>query len=235
MAGSTNADILLRAEDALEYNGIKLVVPMQVYSPAEDTDLCIEYLIEWAKKAPQAPRILEIGIGPGSISLVLARKLVDLQKSPHFIGIDINPLAIKTSRFNIHLNGLDDAFRILQGDLFDPILQNSTDIELSSAFDLIIFNPPYLPGDEEIINDENRQPVDAAWEGGHEGDELLLSFLLLIPQFLKLTGDLYFVSSSCVDQSRILELLQTHHMKIIDRKITHIFFEDIILYHIQQA
>jgi release factor glutamine methyltransferase len=234
MTGSPIDRVILRAEDALEYNGVLLTIPSQVYSPAEDTDLCLKSLIEWAKNAPNNPRILEIGIGPGTLSLALSRTLQNLQKSPQLIGIDINPIAIETARFNAQLNSLDHNFTILQGDLFTPLLHNPTDLNLNSPYDLIIFNPPYLPGEEEIISDDNRQPIDAAWDGGREGDEILLAFLPFVPQFLKSTGDLYFVSSSCVDQTRILATLNAQYLKIIEKKITHIFFEDIILYHVRK-
>ncbi len=44
------------------------------------------------------------------------------------------------------------------GDLFDPVDDEK--------FDLILFNTPYLPTDEEeIIDDE----LEAAWNGGKDG------------------------------------------------------------------
>ena len=46
-------------EDAISYNELMFVIPEQVYSPAEDTDLCVKILLDWADHQSESPRILE--------------------------------------------------------------------------------------------------------------------------------------------------------------------------------
>ena len=58
-------------EDAISYNELMFVIPEQVYSPAEDTDLCVKILLDWADHQSESPRILEWN-SPGTLSLLLA-------------------------------------------------------------------------------------------------------------------------------------------------------------------
>ncbi len=84
-------------EDAISYNELMFVIPEQVYSPAEDTDLCVKILLDWADHQSESPRILELGIGPGTLSLLLADYLAKNGLIPQIIGSDINPLAVEVA------------------------------------------------------------------------------------------------------------------------------------------
>ncbi len=119
----------------------------------------------------------------------------------------------------------------LEGDLFFPLTKLPSTVLSTPSFNLIIFNPPYLPSEEEIINHSNRQPIDAAWDGGNTGDELLLRFLTEVPKYLASAGEIVFVSSSLVDQTKLLEALETQGFSLIQTEKIHIFFEDILCYH----
>jgi HemK-related putative methylase len=220
-------------KDAIIYHDIQLVLPSQVYSPAEDTDLCIQGLLEWAGKISIPPHILEIGSGPGTLSLILARFLIIKGLDPHIWGIDINPHAVEVAQFNNHLNHLENYCQFILGDLFAPLKQKQKLMIFPKFFDLIFFNPPYLASEDDVISQKNRQPIDAAWEGGSKGDEITIQFLESCVPFLKKKGDIFFVSSSLIDQSRILNYIDRLHFKTITTKHQHIFFEDILLYHLQ--
>ena len=78
--------------------------------------------------------ILEIGAGTGIISLYCANQGAEVVCS------DINPYAIKLIKKNIqeNKNQLLGSIQVRKGDLFNIIKSNE-------QFNIIIFNPPYLP------------------------------------------------------------------------------------------
>ena len=92
--------------------------PCQVYSPEADT-----FLLARAARAEvkAGDRILEVGTGSGYIAAELVQ-ICDV------VATDINPHAALCARER----GVD----VLRGDLFSGI---------RGTFDLILFNPPYLP------------------------------------------------------------------------------------------
>jgi release factor glutamine methyltransferase len=220
------------ANDAILYYDLQFVFSDQVYAPSDDTDLMVKHLMEWIHNQQKNPKILEIGSGPGTLSLILADQLVKKDLIPIIVGIDINPEAVAVANFNAVLNHLEAYCSFIEGDLFNPLITLQSEDPKAPPFDLIFFNPPYLPGDEELINSENRQLIDSAWEGGPIGDEILLRFLTNVTQFLIPQGEIYIISSSIVEQDGILACIQQNRLKVVEIDKIHIFFEDIILYHL---
>ncbi|MHA1777009.1 MAG: hypothetical protein DRO88_02865 [Promethearchaeia archaeon] len=228
----------LDARNAIEYFNLQLVIPNQVYSPSDDTDLSIFFLKKWIQTIEQSPftskkdktvRIFEMGIGSGVLSLYLTSRLIQKGYIPEVIGVDINPIAVETANFNAELNHLSEKMTFLQGEFFNPLLSDSE--RNFTPFDFIISNPPYLAGEPQVINEENKQPIDYAWEGGLNGYEVTLDFLDQVDPFLASPGDFMLISSSNVDQNPIITRLEELDIKIIEILRTHKFFEDILLYH----
>ena len=101
--------------------GVKISLP-DVYEPAEDSFLMVRAAIAEVRKSDY---VLEIGTGSGIVSMCL----MDRAK---VVATDINPHAVKSAR----LNGVE----VIRTDMFGGI---------GGKFDLIIFNPPYLPASED--------------------------------------------------------------------------------------
>jgi release factor glutamine methyltransferase len=212
----------LNSVHSVELYGLTLKIPDQVYFPSDDTDLLIEYLQNMPLE--DGAQILEIGSGSGAVSLWLASKIHNRQMRCKIQCIDINPLAIATGKINAQLNSLDEFISFLEGDLFSPL-------QSGMKFDIIIFNPPYLPQEPDIIIAGNQQPIDHAWNGGEKGLEILSRFLRDAIEFLKFQGDLMFISSSLADQDELFKNLKKYNYSIKTTAKKHIFFEDIILFH----
>ncbi len=221
--------------EIIEYFGINMAIPEQVYSPHDDTDLISEFMLEWINKFEipkenldiKPIRILEIGYGPGTISLLIILNFLKKKVNFFHAGTEISPLAVETANFNAKLNQLENFVNLLEGNLFEPLNTN----ELNEHYDLILFNPPYLQSEPDIINDSNRQLIDLAWDGGPSGNEVLLEFLNNVSQYLKQNGEILFITSSLVNQKPIQHTLEIQNVKILEQRTKHIFFEDIILYH----
>ncbi len=221
--------------EIIKYFGINMAIPEQVYSPHDDTDLISEFMLEWIKKFDSTKenlrlkpiRILEIGYGPGTISLLIISHLLKNKVNFYHAGTEISPLAVETANYNAKLNKLESLVNFLDGNLFEPLNTK----ELNKPYDLILFNPPYLPSEPDIINESNRQLIDLAWDGGSSGNEVLLEFLNHLSPYLRNNGEILFITSSLVNKKAIEQALETQNIQILEQKTKHVFFEDIILYH----
>ncbi len=102
---------------------------------------------------------------------------------------------------------------------------------MRNSFNIIIFNPPYLPSSEIINENVIKKNIDYSWNGGIEGYEILLRFLRKAKKYLNLkkTHRIYCITSSRTDlfelNKKINELGYIN--EIVEKK--HIFFEDILL------
>ncbi len=222
-----------------EYFGISLVVPPEVYGPMEDTDLAIRFLRDWIQNFIESPRskdfkektnplrILEMGSGSGVLSLYVISRLTRENIEIYHAGIDINPIAVETAEYNSNLNHYQSITNFYRGDLFSPLTTNLQ----RQPYDLIIFNPPYLASESNIINSTNRKWIDLSWEGGEHGNEVTLEFLHQLSPFLSPHGEFFYITSSHVEQSQIREMLSSLHLKIQKRYEKKVFFETIWLYH----
>ncbi|MFQ6051356.1 MAG: HemK2/MTQ2 family protein methyltransferase [Candidatus Hydrothermarchaeota archaeon] len=147
------------------YKGITFEVWDDVYMPQEDSLMIVDSL-EKLEISPKT-KILEIGTGCGIISVFASRF------SEKIIATDINPRAIYCAKINAK-----NKVKFLVGDLFDPI---------KGKFDLIIFNPPYLP---------SGTCDHVSWTGGNKGREMIDRFIMESPEHLKKGGKILFVHSS---------------------------------------
>ena len=221
--------------EIIKYFGINMTIPEQVYAPHDDTDLISEFILEWINKFEipkenlniKPIRVLEIGYGPGTISLLIISNFLNKKVNFFHTGTEISPLAVETAIYNAKLNQLENFVRFMEGNLFEPLNTN----EMNEPYDLILFNPPYLQSDPDIINKSNRQLIDLAWDGGPSGNEVLLEFLNHLSPYLKKNGEIVFISSSLVNQKAIQHALEIQNLKTLEQRTKHIFFEDIILYH----
>jgi release factor glutamine methyltransferase len=117
---------------------------------------------------------------------------------------------------NVKLNNRDN-IRIIESNLFENI---------DSKYDLILFNTPYLPVDEEEHVDDD---YTKAWDGGHDGRKVIDSFLKEAKDYLKERGIIQLVQSSLSDNDKTLKILQEEGFEAEITAVEHIFFEDITL------
>ncbi len=132
----------------IRYKNTVIKTAPSVYEPSEDSFLLAEAALAEIKGRE---RILEVGCGSGIISAVIKASTKAI-----VAGIDINPHAAACTR----LNGVE----AIIGDLLSCI---------KGKFDLIIFNPPYLP----TLEGTKKDWIDVALDGGHDGREIIFRFL----------------------------------------------------------
>lgn len=189
-----------------KYKEIQYQTHPQVYEPAEDTFLLIDNL-----QVERMSRALEIGTGTGLVAITIARK------ARMVVATDINQHALDCTLKNIIAN---KAFNVelRKGNLFEPVKDEK--------FDLIIFNTPYLPTDEdEAVDDE----LDAAWNGGPSGREVIDKFLEGVKDHLNPGGKVQLVQSSLSDNQATLSKLEELGFEASITAREKGFFEEIVV------
>ncbi|MBC5792594.1 MAG: methyltransferase [Nanohaloarchaea archaeon] len=149
-----------------------------VYKPAEDS-LLLKSVLEGRNL--EGKTCLDMGTGSG----IIGRAMAD--SGAEVVSADIDPEALEHAERKAEEEGLDIEF--VESDLFENI---------ESGFDLIAFNPPYLPG-RKGLGEEN------VWRGGETGVELTLNFLDTAEYYLKEDGEILLVASSLADLERLHE------------------------------
>jgi release factor glutamine methyltransferase len=141
-----------------------------IYQPSEDSYLLQRYVERLARGD-----VLDIGTGSG-IQAVTAALRLDVK---HVVATDINPFAIEAAKMRAWKSGVQEKIDFVVTNLFEGII---------GSFDLIIFNPPYLPSEEGL--------VDHTCDGGAFGVEVIKQFLAKAPLHLAHGGPILFIYSS---------------------------------------
>ncbi|KAF5086524.1 Release factor glutamine methyltransferase [anaerobic digester metagenome] len=192
--------------EMFEYNETYYYIHENVYEPAEDTFLLASNL-----QTGRKDRVLEIGTGTGLIAITAAKK------SMNVVATDINPHAIECASKNIITNRTYNV-ELRRGDLFEAVE--------GEKFDLILFNTPYLPtGEDEFIENE----LNAAWDGGKDGREVIDRFLDDLVEHLNSNGRIQLVQSSLSDNDKTLEKLESMGFEASITAKEHAFFEEIVV------
>lgn len=190
----------------LEYQKIHYENHPEVYEPAEDTFLFAENL-----QVGRRDRVLEIGTGTGLIAIIASKQCSTV------IATDVNPHAIDCAIKNLIANKSYNV-ELRKGDLFKPVQDEK--------FDLILFNTPYLPTDEnEKVDDE----LDAAWDGGSDGREVIDRFLDGLKDHLNPGGRVQLVQSSLSDIDKTIEKLNEIGLDASVTASEKCFFEEVVV------
>ncbi len=151
---------------------IRLKYHKSVYEDAEDSWLLQKELEKYIAKH-KLKTVLDIGTGTGILAITAAKLGCSVT------AMDIDLRACKLAQSNAELNKIN--IKVICSDLLSSI---------SEKFDLIVFNPPYLP------EDEVKTEQDKAIVGGPTGIEVFCRFLEQVKQ---LTSNVLFVYSSLED------------------------------------
>lgn len=178
----------------------------QVYQPAEDT-----YLLADNLQVNRMSKILEIGTGTGIIAIIAAKR------ASKVIATDINPHAIDCAVKNIITNKTYNV-ELRKGNLFEPVE--------GEKFDLILFNTPYLPSSTDEKSDDE---LDAAWNGGLDGREVIDRFLEEVTDYLNPDGKVQMVQSSLSDNKKTLKKFEDLGFKASITACEKCFFEEIVV------
>jgi len=178
---------------------VRLIVFDGVYNPSDDSYLLLE-----AVKDKKKLKALDMGCGAGIIAINLAKQGCKVT------AVDVNEKAIENTKVNAEINGVD--IEVFKSDLFSNV---------KGRFELITFNPPYLPTEGE----------DVAWDGGREGIEVIRKFLKDAHKHLEENGEIYVVMSSLGNTKKIFDEFRKIYRfdKVLSKRF---FFEEISVYRL---
>lgn len=134
-----------------------------------------ERFAPWISRPPQ--RILDLCCGSGCLGIAAALAFPDAQVDL----ADLDERAVKLTRRNAALHGLQGRARVFQADLFDGLP--------AGTWDLIISNPPYVDAaDMASLPAEYRHEPAGGLAGGSDGIDLAARMLAALPERLDRPG-----------------------------------------------
>ena len=174
-----------------------------VYVPAEDS-----YLLADNLEIKKGQSVLEIGTGSGIVAMYASRLTDDITV------IDINFDACELARKNFAENGIEN-IEILWGNLFE-VVENR-------KFDVILFNTPYLPTEDDEVLDNT---INYAFDGGLNGRKVIDLFLNEVGNHLNDGGIVQMIQSSLSGNNETLARLDEMGFIAEIAASEHFFFED---------
>ena len=177
-----------------------------VYVPAEDS-----YLLADNLEIKKGQSVLEIGTGSGIVAMYASRLTDDITVT------DINFDACELARKNFAENGIEN-IEILWGNLFE-VVENR-------KFDVILFNTPYLPTEDDEVLDNT---INYAFDGGLNGRKVIDLFLNEVGNHLNDGGIVQMIQSSLSGNDETLGKLDELGFIAEIAASEHFFFEDITL------
>lgn len=176
-----------------------------IYEPKEDSELLRKHV-----KKHAFGRVLDVGTGSG----IQIKSLLNKRKVKKIMGVDITKEAINYCKKNIKSKKAG----FLVSDLFS---------EVKGKFNVIIFNPPYLPKDKGI--DDN------SLYGGRKGYEVLEKFLNSVNNYLAGEGIILVVFSSLTNKEKVDQIIGRNLLEFEELERKHFFFEDLFVYKIVKS
>lgn len=151
-----------------------------------------------------------MGSGTGILTLAALEEVINKEGITWVLAVDIDYNASMNTRINLIDNGLYQYADVITANLLDTI-------KAGFRIDVVISNPPYLPGNWS---------EDWRIFGGPHGNEVARSLMQLVCQ-----GRVRMViltQSSLSNWEDLIDYLGRCGFKLIISKATHYFFEDII-------
>lgn len=154
-------------------------VERNVYQPAEDSALLAEVA---TSIVGDDDLVLDVGTGSGFV----AERIAD-DTGAAVVGSDLNPHACRRAS--------ERGVPVVRGDLTEPFA--------TEAFDVVTFNPPYLPTDAETEWDDW---MEVALSGGETGRAVVDPFLASVRRVLAPGGVVLLLVSSLAGVDDVVEL-----------------------------
>lgn len=172
-----------------------------IYQPREDSLFLSEVVKKFAKKNI---KILDLGTGSGI-------------QSKNLLKSGVNKKFITAS--DIDKKAIDEAkklgIKVVKSDLFSNI---------KNKFDLIIFNPPYLP--------KNKFDDEKDTTGGKKGDEVIIKFIKQLKKHLNHDGKVLLLTSSLTPNKNWMKLAKDSKFKVKKIDSKKLFFEELYIWFI---
>lgn len=175
-----------------------------IYEPREDSFL----LEREVKKYSKGKKVLDVGAGSGIQGDCALRN-----GALSVLFLDVDEEVVEY----LEMKGYD----VVESDLFNKI---------KGKFELIIFNPPYLPEDEREDGESSKST-----SGGEKGDEIIVRFLDEVGEHLEEDGKVLLVVSSLTPLSEIEKVMGANGMEKKVLGSERVFMEGLEVWEIRKS
>lgn len=160
-----------------EFMGLSFAVGAGVLIPRPETEILVEWALEWLQGRPGAT-VIDVGTGSGAIALSLAT-LLPSDAAHRIVAVDVSTAALALAVRNRASLGVEDRVIFVQGSLLAPIAE---------PVDLILANLPYLRPDQIAANPQLAAEPRLALDGGVDGLDLIRQLLVDAPRVVARGG-----------------------------------------------
>ena len=163
-----------------EFYGRRFRISKDVLSPRPETEMLVDAALGLSKNKPKA-HILDLGTGSGAIIISILAELEEVEG----VAVDISETALEIAQENAVVHDVDGRLTCLQGSWFTPV---------SSRFDIIVSNPPYITARamKELDVEVKDYDPDLALCGGEDGLTAYRDILAKAVNYLSPNGILLF-------------------------------------------
>lgn len=190
-----------------EFFKLEFEVAPGVLIPRPETEIIVEAALE-VSRSDSSPFILDVGTGSGCIVV----SLLDILRNARGVATDISKKALHIARRNAQRHHVIDRLELVQARGFSAFPE-------SSAFSLIVSNPPYIREDEiEGLQREVRdhEPL-AALVSGADGLSHIRWLLREAPLHLRRGGYLIF-EVGFGQREAVAQMVDPHQWELIGIK-----------------
>ncbi|MFT5754875.1 MAG: release factor glutamine methyltransferase [Flavobacterium sp.] len=198
-----------------EFYGLRFLVNENTLIPRQETEELVDLILsENSKIEIPNPKILDIGTGSGCIAISLAKNL----HNPKVYALDVSEKALDIAKQNAEINKVEINFinkSILEVEDLEQLTTHNS--QLTTKFDIIVSNPPYVRNLEKIEIKKNVLEYEPHLALFVEDNDALL-FYRKIAQLAKINlvenGKLYFEINQYLGKETV-ELLENLDFKNI--------------------
>jgi len=180
----------------------------RVYQPAEDSRLLAETALGYVD---DADLVLDVGTGSGYV----ARRLTE-QRGVEVVTTDVNPHACREAR--------EAGLSTVRADLLGPFRDG--------AFDVVVFNPPYLPTDPTR---EWGDWMERALSGGESGRAVVEPFLADLRRVLAPGGEAFLLVSSLTGVDAVRDDARACGLTTMEAAAESHSFERLVVLHLRPS
>lgn len=157
-----------------EFFGFEFFIDENVLIPRPETELLVETAIEWLNRHNNSKDVVDIGCGSGVIIITILKRFSQIKG----YGFDISRDALKVSNRNKKYHGIEN-LELVQMDCLSGI---------SSRFDVIVANLPYIPANQLSDLKVSKFEPDLALNGGEDGLLIIDKLIEQLPSHLNSPG-----------------------------------------------
>lgn len=152
-----------------EFMGLPFHVGPGVLVPRPETELLVEWALDWLKRHPNAS-VIDVGSGSGAIALSIAA-LLPINSAVKVLASDLSQEALTIAHHNrdaLSDHGIVGKVHFIEQSLLD---------QTTGPLDLVLANLPYLTSEQIVGNPDLEDEPRLALDGGKDGLDLVRALI----------------------------------------------------------